>query len=264
MSMSQTTVTPLYEGTFAVGADKVFHRIEKEDPPPKATLKLSIHPFLIQDETFTILFDAGLGDLVSEDSTIDVLLNNLEEQGISEYDVTDIFITHLHFDHFGGLAHRKSGFWELTFPDARIWVSEQGWNKRKRYIDQQKEDYADFFHFLDSRADLHFLPEESRPIPPVRVWTSGGHTEHHQVLFYENGENRYLMAGDVIGRRIAVNRNFKAKFDHDPQRSMEVRHELKQTAFENNYWILAYHETEYPLFRLKEFDPKEGYSIEHL
>ncbi|TVQ66022.1 MAG: MBL fold metallo-hydrolase [Balneolaceae bacterium] len=262
--MSQVTVTPLYEGTFAVGMDKVFNRMNRHDAPPKATLKLSIHPFLIRDEAYTILFDAGLGDLVSPDSDIDVLLGNLEEQGISEYDVTDIFISHLHFDHFGGLAHRKSGFWELTFPDARIWVSEEGWAKRKRYIDQQREEYADFFYFLDSRADLHFLPDDSRPIPPVRVWKSGGHSEHHQVLFYENGEDRFLMAGDVIGRRIAVNRSFKAKFDFDPNRSMDVRTELKELAYDEKYKILAYHETDHPVFQLSGYEQKKGYSVEHL
>ena len=259
--MGRVTVTPLYEGTFAVGMDKIFHRIDRNDTAPKATLKLSINPFLIKDESHTILFDAGLGDLVSEDSSIDVLLGNLEEEGLSEYDVTDIFISHLHFDHFGGVAHRKSGFWELTFPDARIWVSKEGWEKRKRYIDQQEEEMADFFYFIDSRADLHFLPEDSRPIPSVRVWKSGGHTEHHQVLFYENGDHRYIMAGDVIGRKIAVNRSFKAKFDFDPKGSMGVRTELKKLAYEEKYGILAYHETDHPIFWLSDYDQKNGYTI---
>ncbi len=72
--MSNVTVTPLYEGTFSVGTDKKFIRIHKSDPPRKASLKLSINPFLIQDGERNLLFDAGLGDLFGEDTSIDTII----------------------------------------------------------------------------------------------------------------------------------------------------------------------------------------------
>ncbi|MEX0823795.1 MAG: hypothetical protein WD008_05360, partial [Balneolaceae bacterium] len=54
-------VIPLYEGTFSVGLDKKFNRINRNDTPKKGALKLSINPFLIKDGNRNILFDAGLG-----------------------------------------------------------------------------------------------------------------------------------------------------------------------------------------------------------
>lgn len=259
-----TRVTPLYEGTFSVGADKEFERINKSDAPDKGALKLSINPFLIQYEKTNILFDAGIGDLFGDDTSIDTILGNLEKQSLSEYDISDIFISHLHFDHMGGLAHKSNGFWELTFPDASVWVSEGGWKRLRENIDKKRDLEIDFFHFVDNKANLQFLSEKETPLANVRVEQIGGHTKFHHALFYENGDERYVMAGDVIGTKSAINRVYKAKYDEDPEQSMMKREELQKLAFEKNYTIMAYHETDSPLLKLVSYDDKKGYTIEKL
>jgi glyoxylase-like metal-dependent hydrolase (beta-lactamase superfamily II) len=164
----------------------------------------------------------------------------------------------------GGLANRQNGYWELTFPDAKIRVSEKGWKKAYSEAENFEETDREFFYFLDSKADLVFLKDQDTPFKHVRTENIGGHTEFHQVLFYENGQHRYLMAGDVIGRRMAINRNFAAKYDFDPKKSMAVRNELKELAYREGYTILAYHETDYPLFRLSDSDDKKSYTIENV
>ncbi|MCC5905562.1 MAG: MBL fold metallo-hydrolase [Balneolaceae bacterium] len=257
-------VFPLYEGTFSVGTDKKFKRIGKEDSPEKGALKLSIHPFLIREESRNILFDAGIGELFGSDTSIKTLLDNLAEHSVSDYEISDIFVSHLHFDHFAGLAHRDNGYWELTFPDATVWVSEGGWKKLYSSIEKEDEDTQDFFNFVDSKATIEFLGEKSSPIEHVRSKTIGGHTEFHQALFYENGEQKFIMAGDVIGRRISINRSFAAKFDFDPKQSMNAREELKELACKKKYTLLAYHETDYPMFKLMDLNPKKGYTVKTL
>lgn len=258
-------VTPLYEGTFSVATDKIFRRIGKSDPPHKASLKLSIQPFLIQDEEQNILFDAGLGDLLGEDTSIDNILENLEEQSVSDFEVTDIFLSHLHFDHMGGLAHQKNGYWELTFPDATVWVSEPGWKKLSDSISDQDERKKDFFHFVDSHANLKTLSgDKSTPVSHVRVEKIGGHTEHHQALYFEKGDEKFVMAGDVIGTRSAINRSYAAKYDFEPKQSMKVRNEIQELSYKKGYIIMAYHETDHPLFRLTDYDKKKGYKIENI
>ncbi|WP_340105804.1 MBL fold metallo-hydrolase [Rhodohalobacter sp. 8-1] len=258
-------VIPLYEGTFSVAIDKIFRRIDKSDPPHKNALKLSINPFLIQDDNQNILFDAGLGDLLGQDTSIDMILGNLEEQGVLDFEVTDVFLSHLHFDHMGGLAHQKNGYWELTFSEADIWVSEAGWKKLSESIDSQDERKRDFFHFLDSHANLQMLTgNSSNPISNIRVETIGGHTEHHQALYYENVDHKYVMAGDVIGTRSAINRSYAAKYDFDPKQSMKVRKEIQELSYSEGHVIMAYHETDNPMFRLTGYDDNKGYKIENI
>lgn len=261
--MSNVTVTPLYEGTFSVGLDKKFIRISREDPPRKNSLKLSINPFLIREEKRNILFDAGLGEF-GEDTSTQTIANNLARQGVADYEVTDIFASHLHYDHIGGLAGRENGFWELTFPEAVLWVSKKEWEKLSENLQKQDEDKQDFFHFIEARANIRFLEAEDEPLETVRVRKTGGHTEFSHAMFYENGDHRYIMLGDVIGTLGEVNRNFAAKYDFDPKQSMEARKAMKKFAFENDYTFMAYHETDSPLFKLTGFDENKGYEIEKI
>ncbi|PWN06984.1 MBL fold metallo-hydrolase [Rhodohalobacter mucosus] len=260
--MSDISVHPLYEGTFSVAKDNNFNRIGKNDKPQKGALKLSINPFLIREGKRNILFDAGLGDLFGESTHIDTILSNLDEHGVSDFEVTDIFISHLHFDHMGGLAHRSSGYWERTFPEASVWVSEDGWNKLEANIEKNRDIEQEFFYFLQTMDSVRFLGESESPVDHLRVERIGGHTEHHYALYYENGNHKYMMAGDVIGSKGAINRSYAAKYDFNPKQSMKMREELQKKAFDEGYAIMAYHETDSPIFRLTGHDPKKGYTIE--
>ncbi len=261
MATKELTAHPLYEGTFSVGLDKKFNRIDRDDPPAKGALKISLNPFLIQSGDKNILFDVGIGDF-GEDTSTDIIKSNLAEHGLTEYDITDIFASHLHYDHIGGLAGRSSGYWELTFPDANVWVSEKGWEKvltMDEYYDDEKTEFA---HFLDAKANLQFLDEEDEPYPEVKVKKIGGHTEFSQVLLFDDEQQKYLMAGDVLATRGEVNRKFAAKYDFDADQSMKVRKKLTQKAYEENYTVMGYHDSHHPLFNLTDYDEQQGYKIE--
>lgn len=257
-------VASLYEGTYSVGLDKKFIRIGREDSPRKNSLKLSINPFLLSGEKRNILFDAGLGEF-GEDTSTATILENLEKHGLSELDITDIFASHLHYDHLGGLAGRPDGYWELTFPDAKIWVSQPEWEALlEKEEHSENPSKLEFLNFLEARANLGFLEGNEQPIPEVKVKTVGGHTKYSLLLYYEEQGNKYIMAGDILGTKGAVNRTYAAKYDYEPKVSMRIREEVKKYAFDEGAVIMAYHESHSPLFKLTGHDPKSGYIIEGL
>src|SRR5690625_5458787 len=103
------SIHPLYEGTFSVGTDKIFHPIAKTDRPHRGALKVSIHPFLIKSVDRNILFDAGIGDLFGGETSIQTMYKNLEKQNISKLDITDIFVSYLYFDHFSVVSSGSNG-----------------------------------------------------------------------------------------------------------------------------------------------------------
>ncbi|MGM0506765.1 MAG: MBL fold metallo-hydrolase [Bacteroidota bacterium] len=252
--MSRAEVDALYEGTWSVGLDKVFHPMERDEPARKGTLKLSINPFLIQHRDRIILFDAGLGDL-AEESSIERILGNLKSCGVESTDVTDVVVSHLHYDHFAGLVRHDDGFPDLTFPDATVWVNREGWRQMKdRDGDTDDDIRKTLFHFLDARADLQFLESESEPFPGLKTHVIGGHTQYSQLLEYTDGETTWLMAGDNLGRRSAILRNFKAKYDYEPEASHRFRESLRKRAASGNIVLMAYHESDSPLFRVEKSD----------
>lgn len=280
------SVHALQEGIFSVGLDRRFIPISPDDPPARGALKLGISPFLILREGRVILIDAGLGEF-SEGGTVQTMRDHLERFGLNEYHVTDIVLSHLHYDHIGGLAHRENGWWELTYPDAAVWVNRREYEKTlaaDRFYDEEK---TQFLHFLAGRADFRPVDEGPLPVPGFHSRHIGGHTEFSVAWLYHDlpGEaaeadapsgtagtdpasdpkgRTYLMAGDVIGSRGAVRRKYAAKYDFDPDAGMAAREALKAEALQYGWNILAYHDSECPVFRLTGFDAREGYLIENL
>lgn len=256
-------VSALYEGTFSVGLDKKFVRISRDEDAAKGALKISLNPFLIRSGDRNMLFDCGIGEF-GEDTGPQIIRGHLEKHDLTEFDITDIFASHLHYDHIGGLAHRENGFWELSFPEAKVWVSKKGWEKAMGLDPYYDEEKTEFLSFVDAKADLHFLEEEDHPYPEIKVKRIGGHTEFHQVLLFDDGKSKFMQAGDVIATKGQVNRKFAAKYDFDPQTSMKQREELTKLAWEKGFTILGYHDERTPIFKLNDYSEKSGYTIETL
>jgi glyoxylase-like metal-dependent hydrolase (beta-lactamase superfamily II) len=255
-------VKPIYLGTFSVGLDKKFYRINRDDSPQKASLKLSMNPFLIQYDKKNIIIDPGLGDL-DQESHIPALLEGLHEHGLSNDDITDVFLSHLHFDHIGGLANKQNGFWELTFPNATVWLSRQEWDKLKT-IPQKNPIKEQFIDFVDIHADMHFVHDNDKPFDGVTVRVIGGHTEFSLAWFINLGGYRLLNAGDVLGTKGHIHRKFAAKYDFDGKVSQQRRDELIAMAMDEDYIFLAFHDNEIPVFKIKEKNENNAYILQEV
>ena len=260
-SNKASSVHALYEGTFSVALDKKFKPMERHAKPEKGALRIAIHPFLVKTPKRTFLIDAGLGEF-GVGTSVDTILGYLEEHDLSAEDITDIFLSHLHFDHTGGLANRKNGYWELTFPYAKIWVSKREMDKvlaQDVFYDEEK---TEFMWFLQSQADFQFYEDvNGSPYLEFEVITIGGHTEFSVGIFYTEGEFKLLMAGDVLPTKGHVNQKFAAKYDFDPKQSLESRQLLTKRAYQEKRIILAYHSSENALFTLSDYSEENGYSI---
>jgi len=252
-------VHPLHEGVFSVGLDKKFNRIDRNESAEKGALKIALNPFLVQTPDENILIDAGLG-VFGIDNHYEIMTENLAELGLSEHDIDKVYCSHLHYDHIGGLAHNTNGFWQLSFPDAEIFLSGKEWEKMKNIKDDEGP-RSDFIDFLEARATLIFFDEVNRSNDYISSQTIGGHTEFSQLIKLNLGGQLFFMAGDVLGTRGAVNRKYSAKYDFDGKKSMKLREEILEQAFDEKAIIMAYHDTEHPLFKLTDFNREKGFTI---
>ncbi|MEX0778354.1 MAG: MBL fold metallo-hydrolase [Balneolales bacterium] len=261
MSTKSVTAAALYEGTYSVGLDKEFVRIDPDDPPKPRSLKLSLNPFLIKNSGQNLLIDAGPGFYGPENHK-QWMQNNLAEHNLTTEDITDVFCSHLHSDHIGGLANKgDDGEWELTFLNAKVWVQQDDWEKAVA-TDTKDDLRGQFIQFVNRKADLQYLLHGDKPYPEISVEVIGGHTKYSLALYLDFGIDKFLMAGDVLATQGEVNRKFAAKYDYDGKASMKIREHLIQKAYEEGFIILAYHNTKTPMFRLVDYMENKGYIIE--
>ncbi len=136
------TIYPLNTGNFKLDGGAMFGVVPKTlwsrtNPADENNMcNWSMRSMLIQDGTRLILIDAGIGDKQSEKffshyymNGNDSLSGNLSKLGFSKEDITDVFLTHLHFDHCGGAIQWNkdhTGF-EPAFKNATYWSTENHW-----------------------------------------------------------------------------------------------------------------------------------------
>ena len=157
-----------------------------------------------------VLVDTGAGSKWAPDQAArygithdaNALPSALAARGLTEDDVTDVVVTHLHFDHAGGMTHRPpDGPIGARFPRARHWIhSEHLAHARKPTL----RDRASFFpHDFEPLAAQGLLVEVGGAAPPppfpgVRWWLSHGHTPYQLLPWFEDDAHPLLFVGDLI------------------------------------------------------------------
>ena len=132
---------PVETGNFKLDGGAMFGVVpksiwQKTNPADSNNLcNWAMRSLLIEDGNRLILIDAGIGDKQSEsffshfhlngDATLN---NSLQQYGFHPEDITDVILTHLHFDHVGGAVKKKDKGYELTFPNAKYWSNQNHWN----------------------------------------------------------------------------------------------------------------------------------------
>ena len=200
-------ITPISDGTVELQVEKLLAQ------PVAATnhalskvflmtpLETSVNAFVVNTGTKLILIDAGAGSLFGP--TLGKLVANLKASGYEPTQIDDIFITHLHPDHIGGLAANG----ELVFPNAVIhadqhdldyWLSKE--NMDKAPADQKgmfQGAMASLNPYIAAKRLLAFKGN-TEFMPGVRGYSSYGHTVGHTVYEVESKEQRLRFIGDLI------------------------------------------------------------------
>lgn len=145
---------------------------------------------LIEDGDRLILIDNGLGD--KQDAKFfshyylhgnDTLLKSIRSAGFSEDDVTDMFLTHLHFDHCGGGVRYQGDKLALTFRNAKYWSNEDHWNWAISPNPREKASFLkeNIIPIKDS-GQLSFINEgQTSPFASLDILYMSGHTDKMMI-----------------------------------------------------------------------------------
>lgn len=187
---------------------------------------------LVEDGRQLILIDTGLGDKQSEKffsyyyrSGEDSLLGSIEKAGFHPGDVTDVVLTHLHFDHVGGaVSHDHSGKPVLTFPNATYWCTRQQWDWALQPNPREKASFLpENILPIQASGHLQFIGSDSSPFPSMDFLHVNGHTEQMLLPLIQYGGRRLLFAADLIPSSAHLPLAWVMGYDVRPLKTMEEK-----------------------------------------
>ncbi len=244
-------VYPLFEGSYSVDNSKKFlpfdpavHR--RQDRP--ASLFIFVQPFLVETSTQLILIDTGLG--FNTPAGEPVLHENIRKTGHDPQDVDMVLMSHLHFDHAAGMIRHNDTSTALSFPLAEYVINRQEWEYA--YSHPSASYRAEVYDVVQRSGNLRFIEGDGRLNDSISYQVTGGHCKYHQVFKISEGDETIFYGGDVLPEPEQVMRRFKAKYDYDGERSMQLREEFGKQAAHENWLCLFYHAKSHSMGRIKE------------
>ena len=230
-------------------------------------IRLASRSLLVSTGNHKVLFETGVGAYMEPrlrerygvEETGHLLLKSLEEIGISHEDVTEIILSHLHFDHAGGLlsAWQEGKEPDLLFPNARYYVSEEAW-KHARH--PHYRDKASFLPVLNQK-----LEESKRLVQvkngdilsfdglKVRLLESNGHTMGMLCSDLRWDKNRLVFAADLVPGRFWVHIPITMGYDRFPELLVNEKETLLTSLAAEDAWLFYTHDPEIALSKV-QFD----------
>jgi glyoxylase-like metal-dependent hydrolase (beta-lactamase superfamily II) len=236
-----TKLVVLTEGQYSVDQSKKFIPFDPAFHDPKdrpASIFVHVQPFLLQTEQDLILFDTGLG-YHNEQGEL-VIHKAIQNAGFDPNEVTKVLMSHLHFDHAGGMVYEKDGSMQLSFPNAYYYIQKEELNFALTHATQSYR-LAPLEYLR--RSDALVLLDGAGSIDGyIDYEITGGHCPFHQVFKLHTSDGIYFYGGDVLPEAMQVIRRFIAKYDFDGRKCMELRNQFAAQAVVENWKCLMYHD----------------------
>jgi glyoxylase-like metal-dependent hydrolase (beta-lactamase superfamily II) len=215
---------------------------------------LAMNCLLVWNEEKIILLDTGAGtkDLgkLSYYRFYDTkdIAGLVREQGLEPEEVTDVILSHLHFDHCGGCTYTdKAGNLNVTFPNAKHWVGQSQWDNYLHPNGLERDSFrpADMMPVAD--AGLLQLAEFDyfEFAEGFQLYTYKGHTVGQLVALFESDEGSCIFAGDVIPTKAHLSDDWISAYDTHPLNSLAAKIRLKKKMKENHARLFFYHDAYY-------------------
>ncbi len=230
-------------------------------PDDKNRIPLAMRCLLLRGHGRTILVDTGLGHkadarfeaIYGVDHEHSTLLGSLDALGVAPGDVTDVVLTHLHFDHVGGATVRHAeGSLGLTFPDARHHVQRRHWDWAHTSVREAASFLAENLDPLEASGRLVLSDGDASPFPGVSFVVVDGHTHAQQLPLVRGGDGALLFAADLVPTASHVPLLWIMAYDVEPLETVREKEAVLARAASEGWWLVFEHDTETACARIEQ------------
>ena len=228
----------------------------------------AMRSLLIEQGDRLILVDTGIGDKQSEKFFSyyylhgeDGLEKNLTALGFSIPAITDVFLTHLHFDHVGGAVKRNAnGLLVPTFPNAHYWSNERHWNWAVQPNAREKASFLkENILPLQESGQLKFIEVDEGELQ-VRtqlgfdVLLVHGHTESQMLPLIENNGKQILFTADLLPSAGHIPLPYFLGYDTRPLFTLDEKKRILNEAADKDILLFFEHDPDNECARLEPSD----------
>ena len=238
-------------------------------------IDLGCRALLVQEEGRNILIEAGIGAFFSPEmkerfgvqESHHVLLDSLAKQGLTDKDIDIVVLTHLHFDHAGGLlsAWQEGQPAQLLFPNAQFITGAGQWQRANNPHARDRASYIpELLALLKDCGRLHLVEDDSQSFPLLgdgwRLHWSHGHTPGQMLPEVAMSDGPVVFPGDLIPGAPWVHLPITMGYDRFPEGLIEEKQALLDDLFARHGRLVFTHDPEVAIGAIAR-DDRGRYSV---
>ena len=257
MKIGKYNISLIQTGTFGLDGGAMFGIIPKPlwtktnpaDDKNRITLKAQC--LLLQSESKVILVDTGMGSywdnkftkIYNVDQSDDTLVNSLKKHNLTPLDITDVILTHLHFDHTGGSVIFENEKWVPAFPSAKYHVQKEHFEWAKNPTQKDRGSFIkERFVPLAEEGVLQFINGQSNFDDEIEFYPLNGHTIAMQALKISDSSSTLFYCADLIPTSSHVPIPYIMGYDIQPLETVKEKNIFLPKAVDENWTLIFEHD----------------------
>lgn len=268
MKIGKYNLRILTSGFFGLDGGAMFGIIpkvlwQKTNPPDDDNrIKLSTRHLLLESSSKKIIIDVGMGNkwndklkkiyAVDENHSMTQTLNDI---GLRFEDITDVILTHMHFDHAGGSTISIDGKIIPAFPNAKYYVQKENFDWAMNPTEKDRGSFVkDDFVPLAEEGVLNFLNGNEQFDDEIEFIVTNGHTFGQQLIKISDSSDTILFCADLVPTISHIPIPYLMGFDVQPLVTVKEKNDILQIAAEENWKLFFGHDPEVAFATVKRTD----------
>ena len=250
-------IYPIETGNFKLDGGAMFGVVpksiwQKTNPADSNNLiEMSMRCLLIEEGNRLILIDTGLGNKQSNkffshyalygDFSLDVSLKKL---GFHKDDITDVFLTHLHFDHCGGVIEKdKNGLLIPAFKNAKVWSNDKHWKWATEPNAREKASFlSENILPIQENGQLNFIHRNAKDQMGFDVLFIDGHTEKQMLPIIQYQGKTIVFMADLLPTVGHIPLPYVMGYDTRPLLTIKEKAAFLNQAADHQFYLFLEHD----------------------